>query len=140
MKKLIINKVGPIKHVELELKRVNVIIGPQSAGKSCILKLACFCAWIEKRFQIEQNAKVFANEDYIKENLINFHKLEGYFNEESSFEYQTDFMKLIYVHSKHEGVKLSWKNKHWNYLRTRISYIPADRNLVAAIPNWMDVN
>ena len=140
MKKLIINKVGPIKHVELELKRVNVIIGPQSAGKSCILKLACFCAWIEKRFQIEQNAKVFANEDYIKENLINFHKLEGYFNEESSFEYQTDFMKLIYVHSKHEGVKLSWKNKHWNYLRTRISYIPAERNLVAAIPNWMDVN
>ena len=140
MKKLIINMVGPIKHVELDLKRVNVVIGPQSAGKSCILKLACFCAWIEKRFQIEQSAEVFANDDYIKENLIIFHKLEGYFNEESSFEYQTDFIKLIYVHSRHEGIKLLWKRNHWNYVRTRISYIPAERNLVAAFPNWMDVN
>ena len=31
-KKLIIDNIGPIKHVELDLKRVNVIIGPQSAG------------------------------------------------------------------------------------------------------------
>ncbi len=140
MKKLIINMVGPIKHVELNLKRVNVVIGPQSAGKSCILKLACFCAWIEKRFQIEQNAEVFANEDYVDENLIVFHKLEGYFNDESNFEYQTDSMKMVYVHAKHEGIKLSWKKKHWDYLRTRISYIPAERNLVATIPNWMEVN
>ena len=51
-KKLIIDNIGPIKHVELDLKRVNVIIGPQSAGKSCILKIACFCAWAEKRMPI----------------------------------------------------------------------------------------
>ena len=54
-KKLIIDNIGPISHVELDLKRVNVIIGPQSAGKSCILKLACFCAWAEKRIQLEQD-------------------------------------------------------------------------------------
>lgn len=49
MKKLTIHHIGPIKHVELILKRINVIIGPQSAGKSCILKIACFCAWAEKK-------------------------------------------------------------------------------------------
>lgn len=48
MKKLTIHHIGPIKHVELMLKRINVVIGPQSAGKSCILKIACFCAWAEK--------------------------------------------------------------------------------------------
>ena len=51
-KKLIIDNIGPIKHVELDLKRVNVIIGPQSAGKSCILKIAFFCAYAEKRMPI----------------------------------------------------------------------------------------
>ena len=55
MKKLIIENIGPIENVELELKRINVIIGPQSAGKSCILKIACFCAWAEKRIQLEQS-------------------------------------------------------------------------------------
>ena len=49
MKKLTIHHIGPIKNVTLMLKRINVVIGPQSAGKSCILKIACFCAWAEKR-------------------------------------------------------------------------------------------
>lgn len=48
MRKLTICNIGPLKEVELNLKRVNVVIGPQSVGKSCILKIACFCAWLEK--------------------------------------------------------------------------------------------
>lgn len=140
MKKLIINCIGPIKHVELNLKRINVIIGPQSAGKSCILKIACFCAWVEKRFQIEQSADYFADDDFVYENLIAFHKLEGYFDGNSSFEYQTSTMRLVYQYADHAGIKLSWKKNHWDYKRTRISYIPAERNLVAAIPNWLEVN
>lgn len=50
MRKLVIHHIGPVKHVDLVLKRINVVIGPQSAGKSCILKVACFCAWAEKGF------------------------------------------------------------------------------------------
>ena len=42
MKKLTIENIGPIEHVDLDIKRVNIIIGPQSAGKSCVLKIACF--------------------------------------------------------------------------------------------------
>lgn len=140
MRKLIINNIGPIKHVELNLKRVNVIIGPQSAGKSCILKIACFCAWIEKRFQIEQSIDYFTDDDFVFENLISFHKLGGYFNEHSNFEYHTATMRLVYQYSDHAGLKLSWKKKHWDYKRARISYIPAERNMVAAIPNWLEVN
>lgn len=33
MKRLTIDNIGPIEHVELDIKRINVIIGPQSAGK-----------------------------------------------------------------------------------------------------------
>ena len=78
MKHLVIDNIGPIKHVELNLKRVNVIIGPQSVGKSCVLKIACFCAWAEKRIQLEQGKNGFDDFEYIEENLLEFHKLEGF--------------------------------------------------------------
>ena len=68
MKRLTIDNIGPIEHVELDIKRINVIIGPQSAGKSCILKIACFCAWAEKRIQLEQGQNGFNNSEYLEEN------------------------------------------------------------------------
>lgn len=72
MKKLTIHHIGPIKHVELMLKRINVVIGPQSAGKSCILKIACFCAWAEKRIQLEQGKNGFADFEYVKKICLCF--------------------------------------------------------------------
>lgn len=143
-KKLIIDNIGPISHVELDLKRVNVIIGPQSAGKSCILKLACFCAWAEKRIQLEQDDNSFADPAFIKKNLIDFHKLGGFFvrGNGAKFRYETDYLWIQYEFDKDEPA-FSWdwvKVGRWNYKRARISYIPAERNVIAAIPNWLEVS
>ena len=143
-KKLIIDNIGPIDHVELDLKRVNVIIGPQSAGKSCILKIACFCAWAEKRIQLEQDDNSFADPAFIKKNLIDFHKLRGFFvmGNGAKFRYETNHLWIQYEFDKGE-VAFSWdwvKANRWNYKRARISYIPAERNVIAAIPNWLEVS
>lgn len=140
MKKLVIDNIGPIKHVELNMKRVNVIIGPQSAGKSCILKIACFCAWAEKRIQLEQGKNGFTDFDYVKENLIVFHKLDGFIHSNSRIEYKTQHLSFI-IDFETKTFELKWaavKNRY-SYRRKRVSYIPAERNLVAAIPNWFDV-
>lgn len=142
MKKLTIENIGPIKHIELDLKRVNVIIGPQSAGKSCVLKIACFCAWAEKRIQLEQNKNGFDNPIYMEENLINFHKLDGFFEKGrgAKFRYDTEHLWFQYEYDK-EKFTWNWnKSGHWTYKRTRISYIPAERNVIATIPNWMEVS
>ncbi len=45
MRRIVVRNFGPIEQAEVELKRVNIIIGPQSAGKSCLLKVACYCTW-----------------------------------------------------------------------------------------------
>ena len=139
-KKLIIDNIGPIKHVELDLKRVNVIIGPQSAGKSCILKIACFCAWAEKRIQLEQGKNGFADFAYVKENLINFHKLEGFIRVGSKIMYRSDCLSFS-VDFDSETFDMKWAaaKKRYSYRRPKASYIPAERNLVASIPNWFDV-
>ena len=43
--KLIIKNFGPIKDVELELGRFNVLIGEQATGKSTIAKLLAVCRY-----------------------------------------------------------------------------------------------
>ena len=140
MKKLVIHHVGPITHIELNLKRVNVIIGPQSSGKSCVLKIACFCTWAEKRIQLEQGKNGFADFGFIKENLIDFHKMNGFFYEDSSIEYRSEHLSFTIDFCK-ESFDLHWGNakKRYAYRRPRVSYIPAERNLVSSIPNWFDV-
>lgn len=138
MKKLVIENIGPIKKAELDLKRINVVIGPQSAGKSCILKIACFCAWAEKRVLLEQGKNGFANFDYVFENLVVFHKLDGYIHSGSLVEYQSDFVHFTCDFDS-KKFDLTISDNCWEYKRGKISYIPSERNLVAAIPNWFEV-
>lgn len=54
MRHLVIRNFGPVREADLQLGDVNVIIGMQSSGKSCVLKMACYCAWAEKRLELSQ--------------------------------------------------------------------------------------
>ena len=48
MARICIKNVGPIKQVDINLKRINVFIGMQSSGKSTIAKIISFCSWLDK--------------------------------------------------------------------------------------------
>lgn len=137
MKKLIIRDFGPIREADILLKNANVIIGEQSIGKSCVLKVSCFCSWVEKRIEIEQNAKRFEKKGGFINELVNFHRLDGYVHENTMIGYESDFMKFSY--DAEHGFIYEWKEKRWDYKRPKVSYIPAERNLVAVIPNWFEV-
>lgn len=139
MRQLVINNIGPISHVELKLKRINVIMGPQSAGKSCVLKIACFCAWAEKRIELEQGKNGFVDFAYVERNLVDFHKLNGFLRQGSKFSYKSEHVSFVCDFDR-RCFDVNWNEEgRWNYHRSRISYIPAERNLVAVVPNWLDV-
>lgn len=137
MKRIIIRDLGPIAEADISLQDVNVIIGEQSIGKSCVLKVSCFCTWVEKRIAIEQNARRFEKKGVFLKELVDFHRLNGYVHEHTFIGYESDFIKFSYD-SEH-GFTYEWKEKRWNYKRPKVSYIPAERNLVAVIPNWFEV-
>ena len=137
MKRIIIHNFGPIAEADILLKDVNVIIGEQSIGKSCVLKVSCFCTWAEKRIAIEQSAKRFEKKGMFMEELVNFHRLNGYVHENTYIGYESDFMKFSY--DNEHGFSHEWKKDRWDYKRPKVSYIPAERNLVAVIPNWFEV-
>lgn len=137
MKRIIIRDFGPIMKADIMLQDVNIIIGEQSIGKSCVLKVACFCTWVEKRIAIEQNAKRFEKNGVFLEELVNFHRLNGYVHDNTYIGYESDFIEFSY--DSENGFSYEWKEKRWDYKRPKVSYIPAERNLVAVIPNWFEV-
>lgn len=138
MKHLVIRNLGPLKEADVELKCINVIIGPQSSGKSCVLKTACYCTWVEKRIELTQTTDFFAKDGNFLNELERFHKLKGYIKEDTFISYESDFMSFSFDNET-KSFKFEWNDGHWNYKRSKVTYIPAERNLVAAIPNWFQV-
>ncbi|MGL4852153.1 MAG: AAA family ATPase [Phocaeicola sp.] len=135
--RLTISNIGPINTIEIDLNKINVFIGAQGSGKSTIVKIISFCSWVEKRVGLNRNVDYFLKEHLFFDRLVSFHKLYGYFKEESMFEYESEVLKISYKHREkipHIEIK-----ELKNYKRTKVSYIPAERNIVAAIPNWFEV-
>lgn len=140
MRHIIIRNLGPLADADVFLNKINIIVGPQSAGKSCLLKTACFCDWVEKRIQLSQKPDAFKENGVFENKFVEFHKLHGYIKEDSYIEYENDSMKFSYSW-KTKAFDFSWKEEgRWNYVCPKISYIPAERNIVAAIPNWFEVS
>lgn len=136
MRHLVIKHFGPISEAEIDLQRLTLLIGPQSSGKSTVLKVACFCDWIERQIEITQDLDRYCSTPVFLEHLIEFHKLEGYLQKDTYIAYESNALQFIFDGKCHAR----WKRGRWNYKRKKISYIPAERNLVAAIPNWFQIS
>ena len=139
MRHLIIRNFGPIRSADLELGQINVIIGMQSSGKSCVLKTACYCAWVEKRLELSQKANGFEAGSAFIDLMADYYKMTGYIQSNTYIAYETNHVKFSYNHSD-RLFQMKWKPGHWNWRRPKVSYIPADRNLVAAIPGWSSLS
>lgn len=138
MRHLKIKDIGPLNYVVMDLGRVNLIMGPQSSGKSCILKIASYCAWVEKAIELNQDETPFLIREAIDNNLIAFHNLHGYINNESFFAYETDTMEFSFSFNNNKH-SFKWK-RQWDYKRSKIAYMVAERNVLSVVPNWYEIN
>lgn len=130
MTKIEIQNVGPLENVRLDLKKINIFMGPQSSGKSTIAKIISYCQWAEKRYIIDGEF-----EYEVKEQLQDFHRLsEGYFNDDSLIKYDTEFVEITY---RGRDLKSEFKlrSASKSYKKTKNIYIPSERNFVSVIPN-----
>ncbi len=135
MKRLKIRNLGPLAEADITLLQKNLIIGLQSSGKSCVLKTACHCSWVEKRIELTQSAEEFQNGSAFIDTLASYHGMKDYISDDTFIEYETPQMTFSYDHAARQFTHK--KNRHhWQYRRPKISYVPSDRNLVAAIPMW----
>lgn len=147
MQRLIIHNVGPVKEADIRLKKVNVFIGPQSSGKSTIAKIISFCAWLEKNKHEMVSPSIFA--EPVIDKLISYHRLEGYFSEDSRIFYQGD--NIAFAYNWKGTYPVEFQEDHYNgshltekevfFFRTdrlsnpKVMYIPSERNFVSVVPN-----
>lgn len=139
MASLHIKNFGPIvDSTKIELTSLMVIIGRQSAGKSTFMKVLCFCRWIEKKIMVSTDDMVNQYTHYnrfVKE-LKQFHRLnDEYFMDDTELMYDGDSITIEYKGANGNAKivrKKSFTEKRFN---TKLSYIPAERNLVSAIQN-----
>ena len=113
MARLVVRNVGPIKDVDIELKKVNVFMGPQGCGKSTLAKIISFCSWLEK----DNDATIKAEANGLVSLMENFHRMEGYFREESELAYIGDDVAFFYRLSMSSFV--DWKSDEYNISPSR---------------------
>ena len=135
MRHLKIINFGPLKEADFELGRLNVIVGPQSSGKSSVLKIAAFCAWLEKRIELTQCLSE-ASWKNVEEHLVDFYNLQGYFRTSTEIDYETDCLHIV---CGYKNVRAEWNDGRFGYKRSKIAYIPAERNIVSVVSNWQKI-
>ena len=145
MARLVVRNVGPIRDVDIELTKVNVFMGPQGCGKSTLAKIISFCSWLEK----DSDATIKAEANGLVPLMENFHRMEGYFRDESELAYIGDDVAFFYRLSMSSFV--DWKSDEYNIspslndekvfhkihrsVNPKVIYIPAERNFVSVVPN-----
>lgn len=134
MSRIVIKNVGPIRNVDIELKRFNVLIGEQSSGKSTIAKVLSTCMWIEKETSITLDERTVGEGDGFKKLVERFHKMTGYFCESSEVHYDSDYITIDYEQG---NLTIKLHNES-DYHRQKICYIPAERNMVT-LPELQNV-
>lgn len=127
MSSLKIYNVGPVKHIELQLNRINVFIGPQGCGKSTVAKILSFCLWLQKTCVKLQRTDHLGH-DKLDSLLDEYHNMEGYFSDDSRFEFENEVIKISY--KKRE----LFIEKGIDFYTTPLSknaYIPSERNIIS---------
>lgn len=146
MSRLIVRNIGPIKEVDIDLRKVNVFIGAQSSGKSTLAKIISFCTWLDKH--TDSTTKKYVNGAI--GSLKKYHRLtDEYFFEDSVIFYQGDNMAYAYNWPEDETIPLAEEGyepelysndaefffgKTERATNPKVIYIPAERNFVSAVP------
>lgn len=146
MSRLIVRNIGPIKEVDIDLKKFNVFIGAQSSGKSTLAKIISFCTWLDKH--TDRTTKKYVNGAI--DSLKKYHRLtDEYFNEDSVIFYQGDNIAYAYNWPKGETITFTEEGyepelytndtefffgKKDRVTNPKVIYIPAERSFVSAVP------
>jgi predicted ATPase len=140
MTRIRIKNFGPIKKGNQEddgwinIKKVTVFIGNQGSGKSTVAKLISTFTWIEKALvRGDYNIKWFERKNKLKNQYLNYHRLENYFksngDDKTIIEYQGDAYTIKYINGQLQIDGTTDKA----YPLPQIMYVPAERNFIAYV-------
>lgn len=138
MSRIRIRNFGPIKdgcmtnNGWVDIQKVTVFIGNQGSGKSTVAKLISTFTWIEKALvRGDYNKKWFERKNKLKNQYLNYHRLENYFNgaDNTLIEYEGDAYSIVYEN----GSLIINEMHNKEYPLPQIMYVPAERNFITYV-------
>ncbi|WP_298574197.1 AAA family ATPase [uncultured Porphyromonas sp.] len=123
---------------EVFVKRVTLILGPQGVGKSTLMKILCYCRWVEKVIMKDpKTLSQYRTEDYFIEELRSFYRFDkSFFSEQSHIIYKGDILEIDWSQLGGCSITLYRKGEKERLRHTpKIAFLPAERNLISAVPN-----
>ena len=125
MKKLSIRNFGLIAEADIDLKRINVFIGPQGSGKSTIAKI------ISAFKNYNKSQDDWAGYEF-KAMLAEEYGLESFFEKNTSIRITTADDKMLDINDR-EGHMMLQEAAERYYIIPRSIYIPAERVIIPLI-------
>lgn len=142
MSHITIRNFGPIKDIALPIKKYNIFIGNSGTGKSTLAKVICNAQWLEKELVVsnEERPKDISTATTYINQLIEYHNLNGYLQPDTYIEYQGAYLTFKFDNAKGEtAFSYTLRRDLDSFCRLKTLYVPSERSMVAAIPNWFEI-
>lgn len=134
-----IQNIGALKDTgEILVKRVTLILGPQGVGKSTLMKILCYCRWVEKAIMKDpKGLRIYSTGDYFIDELRTFYRFDkNFFSGQSHIIYKGDILEIDWSQQGGCSIALCSKDEKRRLRHTpKIAFLPAERNLISAVPN-----
>ena len=85
-----IKKFGPIESLDIEIRKFNILIGPQASGKSTISKVLCIIHMFDYRMFTTNNKLTLES---VKQ-LLAYYRIENFYNNQTYWYFQDSVLKF----------------------------------------------
>lgn len=123
---------------KLRVALVTLLIEPQRSGKSTLMKLLCFCNWVEKHVMLDggQFLYDYTHYDRFRRMLKKFHRLDDTFFSSSSYLYYEGAAVRIELRGQRGNARIARQDGFAEARHNeKVCYLPAERNLLSALQN-----
>lgn len=138
MEKIIINGFAGIRHLELDLGPINVIIGPQSSGKSVTAKLIyyfkSFFTIIKNGIENDRPKRDIDNEQINK--FYNYFPKDSWSNDTFSIKYIISNVEITIERTNVNSVKLNWNDNLKKLFNCARQIYKTEKNLIQSTKNY----
>lgn len=129
--RLVVKSFGPIRSIDINFRKVNLFIGDQGTGKSCIVKLYSTFRWLEKTLLTETYSLDYFTkfvDARFKKQLCGYHRIDDFFRDDTYIVYESALYKFVYAGN---AFNIEKKNGTITGL-PKIMYVPAERIILSS--------
>lgn len=127
----------------MPIRKFNILIGSSAVGKSTLAKVICNAEWMERELVVSRGKRPEGGQDdgtTYATNLTVYHHLESYLQPDTRIAYEGDYVSFVFQNASPKPTfSYTLRDTLHNFQRLKTLYIPAERNVIAVIPNWFDI-